>query len=103
MPAESPSVPHEAPELSSGTSTIVSDDFGDNTDLSGGSLSRKRLALTFRHITVRVNAADNALGGTFLSEFDPRQILDAFGKQGQDNSRVRFATYNINYQRGHFH
>lgn len=38
----------------------------------------KRLTLSFRNLTVRVTAADEALGETLWSRADPRQVRELF-------------------------
>lgn len=44
---------------------------------------QKRLTLTFRDLTVRVTAADEALGETLLSRVDPRQLKGWFASSKQ--------------------
>lgn len=60
----------ETPSSSSGTIDLE----------QGGSGISKRITLTFRNLSVRVRAADAALGQTLLSVADPRQLVDFFRK-----------------------
>lgn len=55
-------------------------------DIEMGAM-KKQLSLTFRDLTIRVTAPDEALGETLLSRVDPRQLMSLFGSK-QHKQRV---------------
>lgn len=46
----------------------------------GKDFIQKHLTLTFKDVSVRVTAPDEALGETLWSRVDPRQLLDLFSR-----------------------
>ncbi len=54
------------------------------------SASQKQLSLTFRDLTIRVTAPDEALGETLLSRVDPRPMMNLFGSK-EHHKRVSYS------------
>lgn len=74
--------------------SVLDDKAAEKEHIDNGSDSSlsipKSLTLTFRNISVQVDAPENALSDTLLTYLDPRHLLGGLGrKNGGD--RVRYA------------
>lgn len=77
---------HEQRPIPSPSDTEV--EVENNDDGQGKDFIQKRLTLSFRNLTVRVMAADEALGETLWSRVDPTQLKHLFTRNTQP-MRVR--------------